>query len=147
MRLPSGLTVSKDTPIYKGSNFTWGEATKNCTRPIRTLVIDGKTIMSSRSIEQKIVEAAKELDKIRRLLGNRPIRVNSWYRDPQTNARVGGTKYSRHQYGDAVDIVSNYWRPSQVREKLETVMTHGGMGTYWNFNHLDWRGHKARWAG
>jgi hypothetical protein len=36
--------------------------------------------------------------------GNLPMNVNSAYRNPSRNNRVGGAKGSRHMYGDAVDI-------------------------------------------
>ena len=35
MRLPSGQLVDQETPIYPGSFFTWGEATKNLARPLQ----------------------------------------------------------------------------------------------------------------
>lgn len=35
---------------------------------------------------------------------NRPLTVNSSFRGPEYNASIGGATYSRHQYGDAIDI-------------------------------------------
>ena len=143
MRLPSGKTVSKDTPIYSGSNFTWGEATKNCTRFIQDLFIDEQLIISAVDAEIKIIATAKKLDHIRHQLGNRPILVNSWYRPQHINSRVGGGKWSRHQYGDAVDIRSNYFSPHRLFDFLKDH--DGGLSRYYNFVHIDWRGKKARW--
>ncbi|WP_036488026.1 D-Ala-D-Ala carboxypeptidase family metallohydrolase [Myxosarcina sp. GI1] len=144
MLLPSGFNVEKRTPIYDGSHFTWGEATKNLSRPIEDLVIDGKFIQSTYDIEASIIRTAKSLDAIRSLLGNRPIHINSWYRPVKVNVAVGGSKYSRHQYGDAVDIRSNYYSPQQIYKVLHSVHI-GGIGRYYNFIHIDWRGSKARW--
>lgn len=145
MLLPNCQTIHVHTPIYHGSNFTWGEATAKCTRPIQDLVIDGKLILSAGQIQQNIIDTAKSLDRVRRLLGDRPILINSWYRPSHINARVGGAKYSRHQYGDAVDIRSNYHSPQTIYKMLDKVHG-GGLGRYYNFVHLDWRGQFARWS-
>lgn len=145
MLLPDNQHVSAFTPIYPGSHFTWGEATKNCTRPLQDLIIDNKVIISAGEIQNKIINTAKSLDKIRRLLGDRPIIVNSWFRPQHINTYEGGAKLSRHQYGDAVDVCSNYLSPQQIY-KILTETHSGGLGRYYNFVHLDWRSQKARWS-
>ncbi len=145
MLLPTGITVYSDTPIYSGSNFTWGEATKRCTRPIQDLVIDGKVILYAGAIYDNVISTAKSLDRLRKLLGDRPIWVNSWYRPSHVNQRVGGSKWSRHQFGDAVDIRSNYYSPQHIYRLLNKVHF-GGMGRYYSFVHIDWRGEFARWT-
>ena len=147
MRLSSNIFVDKNTPIYPSSNFTWGEATKNLTRPIQDLVIDGKLICSADEIEQKIIATAKYLDEVRDRLGGHPLFINSWYRPAHINRRVGGSKYSRHQYGDAVDFKSDYVHPHHVYKKLDAWHDCGGLGKYYNFTHIDLRGEKARWRG
>lgn len=85
-----------------------------------------------------IIATARKLDEIREDLQRRPIWVNSWYRPKHINRAVGGAKWSRHQYGDAVDIKSNYHSPQHIT---------GGLGRYYSFVHIDWRGTKARWHG
>lgn len=147
MRLPSGHQVFKDTPIYAGSNFTWGEATKGCRRKLEDLIIDGKLQITARQIEEKIIATAIELDIYRSRLGNRPIWVNSWYRPQKANFRVGGSKYSRHQYGDAVDIRSDYFEPYQIYNLLDRLHVQGGLAKYAKFVHVDFRGKLARWFG
>ena len=147
MLLPSSRSVSSRTPIYLNSNFTWGEATKNCTRKIENLVINGSLIMTATDIEHSIVRTAKELDRVRAILGNRPILINSWYRPAKDNRAVGGAVYSRHQYGDAVDIRSSYYSPQAIYNLLDKIHTDGGMGRYYNFVHIDYRGRKTRWHG
>lgn len=145
MKLPSGKIVTKNTPIYPGSNFTWGEATKNCTRHIQSLVLSNNLIISDRDIEKKIVATAKKLDAIRDAIGGRPIHINSWYRPQHVNQKVGGSRHSRHQYGDGVDIRSNYRPPRQIYSLLEPYHNSGGIARYHSFVHIDWRGYKARW--
>ncbi len=147
MQLPSGKNVYSSTPIYPGSHFTWGEATKNCTRPIQDLVIDGKLIISAVDIEKNIVQTAKNMDKYRQQLGGKPIIVNSWYRPAHVNSQVSNSKWSRHQYGDAVDWVCSHLTPAQIASQLEPHHNAGGYKCYsrQNFTHTDWRGQRARW--
>lgn len=145
MKLSEGRIVYPSTPIYTGSNFTWGEATKNCSRPLCDLIIHGSLVISAAEIEKNIVKTALKLDHYRKLLGNKPIRVTSWYRNSFVNERKGGSLYSRHQYGDGVDWVSSYYSPRQVARILEPLHEHGGYKAYAIFTHTDWRGYKARW--
>ncbi len=96
MQLPSGKNVYSSTPIYPDSNFTWGEATDNCNRQIENLIIDNRLILAALAIENKIVQTAKNMDKYRKELGDKPITVSSWYRPTHINSFVGGSKWSRH---------------------------------------------------
>lgn len=144
MKLPSGRSVSIDTPIYLDSHFTWGEATKNCTRIPRDLYINGSLCATAIAIENRIINIAKRLDKLRTNLGNRPILVTSWYRPSSVNRSVGGAIWSRHLFGDAVDIKSLYFSPLEIY-KLAEPNHDGGIGCYSTFVHIDWRGKKARW--
>lgn len=145
MKLSSGKLVANNTPIYPGSNFTWGEATKGCTRHLEDLVIDGKLIITAKQIEDNIIRSARFLDHYRELIGNRPIIVNSWYRPQSVNARIGGSRFSRHQYGDGVDWICRYFSPQNIARKLEPHHNHGGYKAYPSFTHTDWRGYRARW--
>jgi uncharacterized protein YcbK (DUF882 family) len=145
MYLSSKRIVNKTTPIYPGSYFTWGEATDNCDRPPQDLIVGNKLIVSSLQIEQNIIATAKQLDQYRVLLGSRPLNVNSWYRPAHINNRVGGAKNSRHLFGDAVDITSNYLSPSAIYKLLDKIHMDGGLGRYYGFVHVDFRGEIARW--
>ena len=145
MRLPSGKIVYSNTPIYPGSNFTWGEATKNCQREIEDLWIDGVLRAKAIDIENNIIKTAQNLDKFRAKLGNYPITINSWYRPAKINRAVNGSKWSRHQYGDAVDWVSKRYSPAQIAKILEPYHNQGGYKAYFRFTHTDWRGTRARW--
>jgi zinc D-Ala-D-Ala carboxypeptidase len=145
MLLPSGKRVDASTPIVFGSNFTWGEATAKCTRPVTDLIVKGKLIISAGEIEHKIINTAIELDHVRKVLGDRPIYVNSWYRPQHINQKVGGSSQSRHQFGDAVDIRSDYLSPAQMYKLLDSIHVYGGLSRYFSFVHIDWRGELARW--
>ena len=85
------------------------------------------------------------MDAYRAKLGNRPIKITSWYRPSSVNARVKGSKYSRHQYGDGVDWIQRGRLPSEIAILLEAHHHEGGYKAYRTFTHTDWRGFKARW--
>jgi hypothetical protein len=50
-----------------------------------------------------MLEAAKEMERVRDLLG-RGIHVNSWFRSPDVNAAVGSSSTSDHLKGFAIDF-------------------------------------------
>ena len=59
---------------------------------------------------------AELLERPRQQIG-RPFGVTSWYRPPAINQMVGGTTYSRHLYGQAVDFyVENIPAPTTRTE-------------------------------
>lgn len=85
------------------------------------------------------------LEILRKMLGNKPIIINSGYRCPTYNKRVGGVPKSQHLYGTAADISVKGVKPSKVAEVAEEVFWNGGLGRYNNFTHVDTRGRRARW--
>ncbi|MBU6229543.1 MAG: DUF882 domain-containing protein [Cyanobacteria bacterium REEB459] len=124
--------------------FTWGEAlhvnraTGTYRKPASSAVVYG------------ILRVADVLEELRRLYGGKAIRINSWYRDPQTNQAVGGASQSRHMVGDAVDFVvlegSGYLNPFDVYARLDIWWGHrGGLASSSVFTHIDVRGYRARW--
>jgi uncharacterized protein YcbK (DUF882 family) len=125
--------IKSSEPIYLGSNFTWGEATKNGTR-----------IPHNRQVVGNIINLAKKLDEVRKFLGDRPIIINSWYRDPATNYRIGGVRNSMHLTGLAADIVVIGLTHSTVQIRLDPIWS-GGLGYGQSYTHLDLRSYRARW--
>jgi uncharacterized protein YcbK (DUF882 family) len=78
------------------------------------------------------------------------IKINSGYRSPAHNAKIGGAKKSQHLTGRAADIVVNGYTPKQVAEVIERLisegkMIEGGLKAYRSFTHYDHRGVKSRW--
>ena len=87
------------------------------------------------------------LQKIRDHFGV-AITINSAYRTPTYNKKVGGSTYSQHQYGTAADIVVKDVKPSEVAAYAESIMpNYGGVGRYATFTHVDVRPDKSRWNG
>ncbi|MEM1238378.1 MAG: D-Ala-D-Ala carboxypeptidase family metallohydrolase [Cyanobacteria bacterium P01_H01_bin.26] len=123
-------------PIIPGGNFTWGEATHG-----------GSRIPVSRDVVYGIIRIARVMEDVRDRLGDRPITINSWYRDPVTNRRVGGASRSRHLNGDAVDFVAPGLHPYNVYDRLNRWWgSKGGLASATVFTHIDARGYYARWS-
>ena len=79
---------------------------------------------------------------------DRAVTINSAYRTPTYNKKVGGATYSQHQYGTAADIVVKGINPKDVAKYVETLMPNtGGVGIYSTFTHVDVREVKSRWNG
>lgn len=96
-----------------------------------------------------IVELARNLEVLRTAI-NKPITINSGYRSPKYNAKIGGVKDSQHLRGTAADIRVAGMTPKELAEVIEELikrrkMKEGGIGIYPNFVHYDHRGRKARW--
>lgn len=78
------------------------------------------------------------------------VTINSGYRTPQYNTKVGGVAHSQHCYGTAADIVVRGKTPAQVAAYARQLMPDwGGVGIYAKkgFTHIDVREAKADWTG
>lgn len=92
-------------------------------------------------------ELAEVLQKIRTHFG-RAVTINSGYRTPAHNRKVGGAAYSQHLYGTAADITVKGVKPKDVAAYAETLLLNtGGIGIYSTFTHIDVRKVKSRWNG
>ena len=96
-----------------------------------------------------IEKLAKQLQVLRNAVG-KSIQINSGYRSPKYNAKIGGVKNSQHVKGKAADIVIKGVTPKEVALIIEGLiqkgeMMQGGIGIYPKFTHYDTRGVKARW--
>lgn len=136
-RLPGfNSTFFLSEPIIPNGHFTWAEATKN-----------GSRIPESRNVVYGIIRVARVMEEVRSRLGDRPIRINSWYRDPVSNRAVGGARYSRHLSGDAIDFVVIGLHSYTVYDRLNSWWgSQGGLASSSIFTHIDVRGFYARWS-
>jgi hypothetical protein len=106
----------------------------------------GTRIPRSEVIVERIIAIAEELEDVRKFLGNKPMTINSWYRTPEVNSRIGGASNSRHMIGDAVDFTIEDCHPFDVYAKLDDWWgERGGLGKGNSFTHVDLRGSCARW--
>lgn len=78
-------------------NFTLAEA--QTTQTGLNNVIPNEDVMANvKAIAEYIMQPLRDY------LGT-PVTINSWYRSPQVNAKIGGSKTSQHMKGEAVDFV------------------------------------------
>lgn len=76
------------------------------------------------------------------------VTINSGYRTPEHNAKVGGVAHSQHCYGMAADISVSGQKPETVAAFARTLMPDwGGVGVYKSFTHIDVREARADWTG
>ena len=83
-----------------------------------------------------------KLEELRYRLGGKAVVINSGYRTPAHNRRVGGASNSQHLYGKAADIVVRGVSPSRVYREADKLFN--GVGKYNTFTHVDTRNGKAR---
>lgn len=103
----------------------------------------GEIVCKDGSPEYIINGAVLEgLEKLRAIIG-KPIIINSAYRTPEYNAKVGGSPRSQHMLGNAVDFHVKGMNTTTVYEILRKngflgkVFT--GVGVYNSFVHVDVR--------
>lgn len=92
---------------------------------------------------------AKNLQVLRDYLGE-PVHINSSYRHPEYNKKIGGAPKSQHLTASAADITVKSKRPKQLAAIIEKLITEkklrfGGIGVYPGFVHVDIRKNKSRW--
>lgn len=82
--------------IHLTDNFTLEEMTHTST---------GLPNVPDDMVRSHLALTAAGMEKVRNVLGDKPIDVHSGYRSPSVNAVVGGSKTSDHMTGDACDFV------------------------------------------
>lgn len=100
------------TPLSE--NFSLEEATISGTAS--RLGIDN----TPTPVQQNVMfRAAIKLEKVRNLLGDKAMHIDSWYRSQQLNAAVGGVPSSQHTYGEAIDFICPlYGSPLSICRKI-----------------------------
>lgn len=79
-------------------------------------------------------------DKIQQLrdrLG-KAVKVNSAYRGPAYNKKIGGATWSRHMYGDAIDFAVSGVSPQSLKKYCEDLGA-SFIQVYVSHIHCDWR--------
>jgi uncharacterized protein YcbK (DUF882 family) len=96
------------------------------------------------------VQALAEQLQILRDYLNEPIHINSGYRTPAYNKKIGGKPNSYHMKAMAADITVKSKTPKQLASVVEKLIANGtlkigGIGVYPGFVHVDTRNRKSRW--
>lgn len=107
-------------PGYISEHFSFDEAT--VTQHVRQGVHNTPTAQELHTMKR----TALKMEKVRYLLGNKAILINSWYRSPQINKIVGGSPTSQHTFGEAVDFICpSFGSPYEIckllRDKVELI--------------------------
>jgi zinc D-Ala-D-Ala carboxypeptidase len=81
-------------------------------------------VPAASSQERKNIQRTAEvMERVRTILGDKPILISSGYRSPKVNAAVGGSKSSAHMVGLAVDFsCPGFGTPRAICKKLEPQM-------------------------
>lgn len=96
--------------------------------------------------------ALAALERLRELIGDKPMIINSAYRSAKDNARVGGASDSQHRYGRAFDVsMANFKTLSEIRvfrraaraAGFQTVVDYPEPRD--NFIHIDMRAPARSW--
>jgi hypothetical protein len=138
IKLP-GITLPQllSTPIYSGSHFSWGEATKEGARLPEDTYFEGNLIPAAQ-ITSNMIKLAHKLDEIREIFDDHPVTITSWLRPSGVNRAVGGVPNSQHLLGWAADIQIDGYNPHDVADKLRQTWA-GGLGDSSAFTHVDMR--------
>lgn len=65
---------------------------------------------------------ASKMERIRAALGNVPIKITSWYRSPELNKAIKGSKTSQHILGEAVDFICpSFGTPEEICKKIISI--------------------------
>jgi hypothetical protein len=127
-------------PVHdrKAPNITWGEVlhftpSGNYRRPANVSVVANLISIS--------IKAQKICDHF-----GKSIIIRSGYRDPETNARVGGAPFSMHVQGKALDIAIPGRSPLELYRLLNDEWRGGlAYSNSMQFLHVDDRSGDARW--
>lgn len=77
---------------------------------------------------ENLKRTAAVMEKVRELLGNKPIIVSSGYRSPALNAAVGGSSTSAHCFGLACDFqCPAFGTPHEICETLQACVMQLGI--------------------
>lgn len=136
IQVPDWGGLNLGEPIVPGGLYTWNDATKNGSR------------VPTREIMERIAAIAVHIEQMTQRMGKGKWRINSWYRDPASNARAGGKSNSRHLAGDAVDV--NFPGFNALYQELNASWPGGVAQKPGVFLHIDARhevgGGRARWT-
>lgn len=114
--------VSKDGKYHVSENFTVKEFA--CKDKSDVVWIDDDLVAVLQMIREHY---------------SKPVIINSAYRTPEWNGKVGGAKYSYHQLGMAADIRIKDVSSKDLAKTASNLMKMGGVICYTNFVHVDVR--------
>jgi hypothetical protein len=133
--------------------FTWREVACSDGTSIPGN-LRGNAVRVARSMNNLRIRVAKHYGVP---VANVYVQVNSWYRTPAYNRKIGGVSNSQHLTGKAMDVVFTVKTKRGLKRVPTKVLfriggncyrfAHGGRGLYPNFNHFDVGPGPRTWVG
>ena len=90
-------------------HISYKEATRSNTALRRGI----DNIPDVEELENMKLIAEKVFEPLRKWVGG-PIKINSFYRSPELNVAIGGSKKSQHCHGQAIDLDDTYGHRSNA---------------------------------
>ena len=90
-------------------HISYKEATRSNTAIRRGI----ENIPDVEELENMKLIAEKVFEPLRKWVGG-PIKINSFYRSPELNVAIGGSKKSQHCHGQAIDLDDTYGHRSNA---------------------------------
>ena len=90
-------------------HISYKEATRSNTALRRGI----ENIPDVEELENMKLIAKEVFEPLRKWVGG-PIKINSFYRSPELNVAIGGSKKSQHCHGQAIDIDDTYGHRSNA---------------------------------
>lgn len=144
---PDATTTLPNTPgsggaiVDDGSYLTHANASNWPLQFYKPTASMGNNGLACRDGSMRIHYAtALALENLTRDFGKGAFIINSAYRSPKYNSRVGGAKYSQHVEGRAFDISrASIGGQQEIIRFLQLAVKHGfvGFGLYNSFIHID----------
>ena len=94
-------------------NFTWSEA-------LFHFRWGSYVFPKDETITLNIIQTAEKLESVRKIFGDRAIRIHSWLRAWQYNILIGGSAESAHIDGTGADFSIDGLESHEVRETLSS---------------------------
>lgn len=152
MRLVEPAIVPKpwETAFWK-----WGPSVNLLWREELDCHNEDRTPFPERWRRSRAYPLSVEFEWIRATAGGHPLKVGSGYRTKAWNGKVGGTRFSRHPEGRAIDIYPSLETRLPVLVEAVLLVAHRpgsrirGVGVYRTFVHVDIRAGDriCRWRG
>ena len=138
MRPVTPVQVAEDD-VFITPNFRWCEFEST-----------GDGVAVPKIYRANVRALCQQLEIVRRILGNRRIKIVSGWRSVWWNQRLGGYEFSAHKEGLAADFTVEGLQPSSVRRLMESLMERGelydgGLGRMSQFTHYDIAQQHERW--